>query len=134
MVEEIKVDGTIAALIIRASFKKDKGIQFFTKNEDTLQLGYMNRHKGYEIQPHVHMPIPRVIEYTNEVLFIKSGKVKINFYNKNLKYEKSCILLKDDVVLLSTSGHGFEMIEDSEIIEVKQGPYVGEDDKNRFNK
>lgn len=134
MIEEIKINGDTAALIIRSCYSKDEGIEFFTKDEDTLQLGYMKRMKGYEIQPHSHISIPRKVEYTNEVLFIKSGKVKINFYDKSFEYVNSCILLKDDVVLLSTSGHGFEMIEDSEIIEVKQGPYVGEDDKYRFNK
>jgi len=92
----------------------------------------MNRPKGYSITPHTHNKVQRQIEDTQEVLFIKSGKVRFDFYNDAQHYLQSRILNKGDVVLLACGSHGFEILEPSEIIEVKQGPFVGEQDKIRF--
>jgi mannose-6-phosphate isomerase-like protein (cupin superfamily) len=92
----------------------------------------MKRPKDYVIVPHVHNPIQRDVQYTKEVLFIKSGKIRVDFYDEDKSYLESTILEAGDVILLAYGGHGFEMIEESEIIEVKQGPYVGELDKVRF--
>jgi hypothetical protein len=112
---------------------KEKGINFFTPNEFSQQLAYMNRPSGYEIQPHVHNAVQREVQFTKEVLFIKSGKVRVDFYDNEKNYLESRILVSGDVILLAFGGHGFEMMEDSEIIEVKQGPYAGEADKTRFD-
>jgi hypothetical protein len=92
----------------------------------------MNRPKGYKIDPHLHNRVKRKIEYTNEVLLIKSGKVRVDFYDENKNYFESRMLNKGDVILLVQGGHGFEMLEQSEIIEIKQGPYVDDNDKTRF--
>ena len=119
------------AVIIRHSFRKE-GIEFLTPSSYSQQLGYMNRPEGYVIPPHVHNPVPREVLFTNEVLFIKSGKVRIDFYDDDQKYLQSRLLEQGDVVLLALGGHGFEMIEPTEIIEVKQGPYAGDHDKTRF--
>lgn len=131
MVEEIKNNNVLLSIIIRADFKKE-GIHFFTPNEFSQQLGYMNRPKGYVIDPHVHNVVSREVKLMKEVLFIKSGKVRVDFYDDNKNYLESRILNKNDVILLSSGGHGFEMLEPSEMIEVKQGPYAGEQDKTRF--
>jgi hypothetical protein len=131
MIEEIIYKNTILAIILRTQYKS-KGIKFFTPNNFSQQLGYMNRPKGYKIEPHLHNRVNRKIEYTNEVLFIKSGIVRVDFYNENKIYFQSEILNKGDVILLVKGGHGFEMIETSEIIEIKQGPYVDDKDKTRF--
>ena len=80
-----------------------------------------------------HIPVKREVKHTNEVLFIKSGKVRVDFYDENKQYIGSKILNKGDVILLCSGGHGFKMIENSEIIEVKQGPYAGDMDKTRFS-
>ena len=93
----------------------------------------MNRPKGYVIQPHLHNAVPRNVEFTKEVLFIKSGLVRIDFYDDFQNYFESYILARGDVVLLAFGGHGFEMLEPTEIIEVKQGPYAGDADKTRFS-
>jgi mannose-6-phosphate isomerase-like protein (cupin superfamily) len=82
--------------------------------------------------PHVHTPVPREVHYTNEVLFIKSGRVRVDFYDDDQTYLESRVLETCDVILLAYGGHGFEMLEPTEIIEVKQGPYAGEQDKFRF--
>jgi len=92
----------------------------------------MKRPAGYIIKPHVHNIVERKVEYTQEVLFIKKGKVRVDFYDDERNYLKSIILEEGDVILLAHGGHGFEMLEETEIIEVKQGPYAGEMDKVRF--
>ena len=130
-VEHIFEDKKLLAIILRTSFQKE-GIDFFTPSDFSQQLGYMNRSKGYKIQPHIHNKVDRTIDYTQEVLFIKKGLVRVDFYKTDKTYYKSKILNTGDVILLSFGGHGFEMLEDSEIIEVKQGPFAGNIDKSRF--
>lgn len=119
------------ALILRANTKVS-GIEFFTTSDATLQVGQMTRPAGYVITPHLHVPVERTVRFTQEVLFIKSGKVQVDFYSEQRELLESRVLAAGDVVLLSQGGHGFRMLEPSEIIEVKQGPYVGEGDKIRF--
>ena len=120
------------ALIIRHEFSCD-GIKFLTPDSYSQQLGYMNRPAGYVIVPHVHNPVTREVQFTKEVLFIKSGRVRVDFYSDEQEYLESTILGSGDVILLAYGGHGFEMLEAAEIIEVKQGPYAGEADKTRFS-
>lgn len=131
MVEEITFENKLLALIIRSNFDYD-GIKFFTPDDYSQQLGYMKRPEGYQIPPHIHNKVVRNVEFTQEVLIIKKGKVKIDFYDEKKNYLESKIVSDNDIVLLSQGGHGFEMIEDSEIFEVKQGPYCGDKDKTRF--
>ena len=131
MIEYINNNNQIISIIIRSHFNSD-GIKFFTPDDFSQQLAYMNRERGYTIPPHVHNPVDRKVSLTQEVLFIKSGKVRVDYYDDNKKYLESRILNLGDVVLFSSGGHGFTMIENSEIIEVKQGPYSGEQDKTRF--
>jgi mannose-6-phosphate isomerase-like protein (cupin superfamily) len=131
MIEEIKHLGKLLAIIVGSSFNK-KGIAFFTPNDFSQQLGYMKREKDYVIEPHVHNPVKREVVWTQEVLFIKSGKVRVDFYDDDKIYLESRVIEKGDVILLASGGHGFKMLEESEIIEVKQGPYTGDKDKTRF--
>lgn len=132
MIERVLVAEQVQALILRSGYKDD-GIAFFTPDDFSQQLGYMNRPAGYVIPPHVHNPVPREVQFTKEVLFIRSGKVRVDFYDDDQNYLESHILNQGDVILLAFGGHGFEMLEESEIIEVKQGPYAGEADKTRFS-
>ena len=131
MLNTIINKGQTLAIILRTTYK-EKGINFFTPNEFSQQLAYMNHPSGYEIQPHVHNVVQREVQFTKEVLFIKSGKVRVDFYDDEKNYLESRILVSGDVILLAFGGHGFEMIDDTEIIEVKQGPYAGEADKTKF--
>lgn len=131
MVQKIEHNDTMLAIIVRASYEKD-GISFFTPDDFSQQLGYMKREKGYVIEPHVHNPVIREVVWTQEVLLIKSGKVQVDFYDNQKNYLESDILNSGDVILLASGGHGFSMLEESEIIEVKQGPYSGDKDKTRF--
>ena len=93
----------------------------------------MNRPKEYSIKPHVHYQIPRTVNTLQEVLFIKTGKIRVDFYDDNKRYLYSKILSRGDFIILISAGHGFFMLEESEIIEVKQGPYLEDKDKEKFN-
>jgi hypothetical protein len=132
MIETIEFDGIQYAIIIRSDFR-EPGIHFFTPDEFSQQLAYMCRPQGYQIQPHFHRVTPREISLTQEVLLIKRGRLRVDFYDKGQLKAGSSILNSGDVILLSDGGHGFEMLEECEIIEVKQGPYSGDQDKVRFS-
>ena len=131
MIENVEFKQKILSIIIRSNYKTD-GIKFFTPNEFSQQLGYMKRPKGYIIEPHIHNIVYRQVSLTKEVLFIKSGKVRVDFYDDEKNYFESRILFNGDIILLASGGHGFEMLEPSEMIEVKQGPFMGDEDKTRF--
>ena len=90
----------------------------------------MRRPVGYVIQPHIHKQVDRETTLTQEVLYVRSGRVRVDFYGDDERLRDSREIRTGDVVLLSSGGHGFEMLEESELIEVKQGPYM--DDKRRF--
>ena len=131
MIKYITHNNQLLSVIIHRNFEK-QGIEFFTPDDISQQLAYMKRPKDYVIPPHVHNPVLREVHLTQEVLFIKSGKVRVDFYDDDKNYLESTTVEAGDVILLAHGGHGFEMLEESEIIEVKQGPYAGEMDKVRF--
>ena len=132
MIERFNHKGIELALIIRRDYQKD-GIEFFTPDEYSQQMGYMKRPVGHVIPPHVHNSVPREVQYTREVLFVKSGSLRVDLYSDAREYVGSTFLEAGDIILLAAGGHGFEMIEETEMIEVKQGPHAGEEDKTRFN-
>ena len=132
MIERISHAGELMAIIVRAAFS-EPGISFFTPNELSQQLAYMRHPAGKVIQPHVHNPVPREVHFTQEVLFIRKGVLRVDFYDNQQNYLESRMLHGGDTILLATGGHGFEVIEEVEMIEVKQGPYAGEADKTRFH-
>ena len=130
-VERIFWGADLLALIIRAEFC-EPGIHFFTDNALSQQLAFMRHPEGKLIEPHVHNPVPREVQFTQEVLLIRKGRLRVDFYDASQRYLESRILHAGDVILLIQGGHGFEVLEEVEMIEVKQGPYVGERDKTRF--
>ena len=132
MIETIKDLSVTLAIIIRNEFNQ-QGIHFVTSNEESQQLAYMHHPAGKIIAPHVHNAVPRDVHYTKEVLFIRKGKLRVDFYNEQQCYLESRILYSGDVILLSEGGHGFEVIEEVEMFEVKQGPFAGNQDKTRFD-
>lgn len=131
MLHRVVNNDVIIAIIISADFKSS-GIEFVTPEHFSQQVGYMSRPVGYKIPPHVHMNVPREVKLTQEVLYIKSGVVRVDLYTRSQTYLESHILSSGSVILLADGGHGFEMLEDSEIIEIKQGPYSPENDKSHF--
>jgi len=131
MLEHIKHKSELLAIIVRSDFVGN-GVHFFTPDEFSQQLAYMRHPKGKLIDPHIHNVVHRNITYTQEVLIIRRGRLRVDFYDDNRSYLQSRILKGGDVILLATGGHGFEVLDDLEMIEVKQGPYAGEGDKTRF--
>lgn len=131
MIDEIHFNGELLAILISRQFDRE-GIHFFTSDNLSQQLGYIHYKGGTLIQPHVHNHITREVKYTQEVLFIRKGRLRADFYSSDQKYLESRILEAGDVLLLVSGGHGFEVLEEVEMFEVKQGPYMGLDDKERF--
>ncbi len=131
MIEKFNHDGVELALVIRRSFQTD-GIEFFTPSDYSQQIGYMRHPPSHVIEPHVHNPVAREIHYTREVLIIRSGRIRVDLYTDDREYVESTILDTGDIILLASGGHGFETLEETEMVEVKQGPYGGDEDKTRF--
>jgi hypothetical protein len=129
--EEIVIDGELCAIILRQSYDQP-GIQFFTQDDYSQQLASMSYSRGKIIPSHTHNPVQREVFHTQETLFIRKGKVRVDFYTTEREYRKSRILNSGDVILLIAGGHGFEVLEELNMIEVKQGPYAGDGDKTRF--
>jgi hypothetical protein len=131
MQQEIRHNNQILAIIVSSKYS-EPGINFFTPNDFSQQLAFMKHPPGKVIQPHVHNPVHREVHYTKEALFIRKGKIRVDFYSDAREYLMSHILETGDVILLSEGGHGFEMLEETELIEIKQGPFAGDKDKTRF--
>ncbi|MFH1184162.1 MAG: hypothetical protein V1755_03875 [Chloroflexota bacterium] len=131
-IEQVVSGSDILAIIVRHDFA-GSGVRFFTPSEFSQQLGYMQHPVGKVIQPHVHTAVQREVEYTQEVLFIRKGKLRVDFYSGAQHYLESRVLEAGDVILLASAGHGFEVLEDVEMFEVKQGPYAEHADKVRFD-
>jgi len=131
MLEEIKYKSSLLAIIIRKNFHKE-GVSFFTPDEFSQQLAYMHHPAGKIIEPHLHNPVPRDVLFTQEVLILKTGRLRVDFYNNDRLYLESRIIEEGDIILLASGGHGFEVLEEVEMVEVKQGPYAADGDKTRF--
>lgn len=131
MIGRIINDGNELAIIIRNDYHEE-GIHFLTKNEYSQQLAYMHHPVGKIIDAHIHNFEERSVAYTQEVLVIKKGMLRVDFYRDDRSYLESIILYAGDIILLASGGHGFEVMEEVEMVEIKQGPYLGEKDKVRF--
>ncbi|MGA3083270.1 MAG: hypothetical protein ABSE95_00570 [Thermodesulfobacteriota bacterium] len=130
-IERIEAEGKPIAIIVRNNFNQP-GVNFFSPFEFSQQLGILVHPPGHEVKPHVHNVIARDVRVTQEVLFIIEGKVEITLYKENKKFITSRLLTQGDTILLAYGGHGIKILEPSKILEVKQGPYVGTEDKEFF--
>jgi len=131
-IENIINNSKVLAIIVRKDFSQP-GLHFFTSPDYSQQLAYMRHPVGKIIHPHVHNPVRREVTYTQEVLFIKKGKLRVDFYDTDHTYLESRILEGGDIILLASAGHGFEILDEVEMYEVKQGPYVEQEDKVKFD-
>ncbi len=131
VVEEIRDRGECLAIIIRSQYC-EPGIHFFTPGEFSQQLAFMKHPAGKVIDPHVHNPVAREVHYTQEVLVIRKGVLRVDFYTEGREFMSSRTLRAGDVILLIKGGHGFSVEEEVEMFEIKQGPYAGDADKTRF--
>jgi hypothetical protein len=119
----------IIAVVVKRNFKKTEGMKFFTPENFSEQLAFVSHRKGKIIKPHIHKKVKRHIHFTQEVDILKKGRIKLTLYTDGKKPLKTLILDGGDIVLFASGGHGYEVLEDIEMILVKQGPYAGEKDK-----
>ena len=129
--EEIRDGQRVLAIIVRRDFS-EPGIRFFSAPEFSQQFGYMRRPAGYAVDPHVHNQVHREVVLTQEVLLVRSGRVRVDLFREDHSLLASRELGPGDAVFLAEGGHGLQMLEESEIFEIKQGPYAGDDDRTRF--
>ena len=118
----------VIAGVVRSSFDPS-GVSFVTPNEFGLQVAVMSRNAGHEIPSHSHLPVPRALEGTQEVLLIRSGTLRADLYATSQDYLCSVKLFAGDLIILNSGGHGFVASSDCLFVEVKQGPFVEGRDK-----
>lgn len=130
-IEQVQSKGRTLAYVVRAAYAPER-TTFPTPSELPLQLGFVVYGAGSEIARHVHRPIERHLRGTSEVLVVKKGRCWIDIYDDDRELIVSRELRTGDIMLMVGGGHGFRMIEDTILLEVKQGPYTGLDEKERF--
>lgn len=129
--EHVFCGDELLAIIIRAEYDKH-GVDFITAEELPMQLAYMHHPKDHIIAPHRHLRTQRIINDTKEVLWIKEGKLQVEFYDENKNIIKMAIVKAGDVIFLNNDCHGFRVLEEVKMVEVKQGPFLGDKDKIKF--
>jgi len=130
-VERIHWRETCLAYIIRADFSPAQ-TTFLTPPEYKQQVGFVVYPAGGEIQSHTHRPLERHIVGTSEVIIVKQGRCLLYVYDDDHKLIALRELCPGDLVLMVAGGHGFRMLEDTVLLEIKQGPYTGVDEKEWF--
>jgi hypothetical protein len=129
--EIISQDGTILALIIRSDVSATE-TTFFTSHDSPFQVGFVVYPAAGAVVPHVHLPVVREVVGTSELLVVRSGRCIMDVYDADRQLVCSRELLAGDTVLSIGGGHGFRMLEDTVLFELKQGPYAGGAEKDRF--
>lgn len=132
MVERITRDGELYAIVIRQDYTT-KGVEFFTPTDFPQQLGINVKNEDDIVEPHQHNEVERTIHRTQEVLFFREGKAEVTLYTDDKESFDSVIVEAGDVIMFTRGGHGLKMLEDTELVEVKQGPFLGSDDKELFD-
>jgi hypothetical protein len=130
-IEHISWNGKVLAYIIRTEMDPDK-TTFLTPLDFNLQLGFVVYPENGEVARHVHRRLERHIVGTSEVLVIRKGRCEIDIYTDDRELVATRELRTGDITLMVSGGHGFRMLEDTTFLEVKQGPYTGMDEKERF--
>ena len=134
MIEKILYKNKLFALIVRGKYRNKRGVNFFTSKSNTQQFGYMKHKKDYIIEPHRHNKRLTRILTTTEVILLLKGVLRVDFYENKKKYLFSKIIKEKDIIMLVHGGHGFKVLKNVEMIEVKQGPFSLSSDKTKFNK
>jgi hypothetical protein len=131
LTESIECDGQLVATIVRAEKAPEK-TEFVTGDHVKQQVGFIVYPEGGQIGRHVHVPMERRIVGTSEVLLVRRGMLEADFYSDDKDYICSRILREGDLLLLISGGHGFKCLKDTILLEIKQGPYLGPEEKERF--
>lgn len=123
--------GSLLAIVVRDGFRGER-YNFLTPDDFPLQLGVNFYPPGQRIQPHVHVPARREVLEQQELLFVKRGRAVLHLYTPQREPAHDVELRAGDCVLLALGGHGLDIVEDAQLIEAKQGPYLGVGEKVRF--
>jgi hypothetical protein len=129
--ERVLSGDTCLAYIIRASFLPER-TTFLTPPEYKQQVGYVVYPAGGEVKRHVHRALERHLVGTSEVLVVRQGCCEVDLYNDQRELVATRELREGDVMLMVGGGHGFRMLDDTVFLEIKQGPYTGVDENERF--
>ncbi len=130
-VEVIESDGIALAYIVDPVWRAER-TTFLTPDETGLQMGMIVYGAGEDIPAHVHLPITREVHGTSECIIVRQGRCRVTIYDAQRRFIAERDLEKGAIILLLGGGHGFHLYEDTILFEVKQGPYAGEKDKERF--
>jgi len=132
--EKITDNSVILAIIMRSE-DWEEGLNFISENQDFQQVGFWNYEKGKELLPHIHLPSKREVLKTQEVIFIKEGSLRADVFTEDGKLFKSAELKKGDTAVFLNGGHGYTILENNtQVLEIKNGPYVGPDqDRKRIH-
>jgi cupin fold WbuC family metalloprotein len=131
MTEAVTSNGALLALVVRGSAMPG-ATSFVTPQETELQVGFIVYAEGGVIAPHRHIPSPRTIKSTCEVILVRKGRCEVDIYDEKGSRIASVELRTGDLVMMIAGGHGFRMLEDTVLLEVKQGPYQGLGEKERL--
>ena len=133
-VVEIKEGDLVLARHISASIAWSDGLSFFSQDEEFIQVGIWGYDKGKELKAHIHNEVKREVLWTQEVLFVKQGKIIAKIFNTQEEKVAELQVITGDIIILMRGGHGYEIIEDgTQVLEIKNGPYVGpEMDRRRL--
>jgi hypothetical protein len=129
--EIIRCDEGALAYLVDGSWQPE-ATEFLTPDDFGQQMGMIVYPAGGEIIPHVHLPVTRTVEGTSECLVVRKGRCEVDFYDSTRRFVTTRTLKAGDILLLLRGGHGFRMLEDTILLEVKQGPFMGTRDKERF--
>jgi hypothetical protein len=131
MFERIPAEGPLLALLL-CGRDDPAETTFPTPPELDLQVGFVVYPAGGEIDRHDHRPLERHLTGTSEVIIVRTGRCEIDLYDHDRRHVATRELRGGDLILIAGGGHGFRMLEDTVLLEVKQGPYTGLDEKERF--
>ncbi|MFC1864240.1 hypothetical protein ACFLYG_00205 [Chloroflexota bacterium] len=128
------VDEDLVLAIILRDVDWEDGLTFVSSDEDYQQVGTWRYSKGQKLAPHIHLSARREIWHTQEVVFVKDGRIRADIYTAKKEFFQSVELNKGDTIILLNGGHGYEILEDNtKVLEIKNGPYIGaERDRERI--
>jgi quercetin dioxygenase-like cupin family protein len=130
-IEQITWNGTLLAIILKSGALEEK-TSFLTPSEINLQVGTVACPAGQSIARHVHIPLERRLRGTSEVIIVRKGACQAEIFNDHRETVATRRLETGDIVILLSGGHGFQATEDTVFLEIKQGPYIGLEEKERF--
>jgi hypothetical protein len=134
-IEEVNEGGMVLARYIPGAIAWAEGLNFFSKESEYIQAGSWGYRSGKELLPHIHNNVQRTISHTQELIFVKQGKVEATIYDRKESEVAKIVLVDGDILILLNGGHGYKILEDgTQVLEVKNGPYPGaESDRRRFD-